>query len=42
VECEASLDRAVVAHQIHWYAAATGRSLRCRPHGDRVAVRRVA
>jgi hypothetical protein len=42
VECEASLDRAVVAHQIHWYAAATGRPLRCRAHGDRVAVRRVA
>jgi hypothetical protein len=42
VECESSLDRAVVAHQIGWYAAATGRPLRCRPDGDRVKVRRVA
>ena len=42
VECDAALDRTVVAHPIHWYAAATGRPLRCRPHGDRVTVRRVA
>jgi hypothetical protein len=42
VECHASLDRTVVAHQIGWYAAATGRPLRCRLHGDRVAVRRTA
>ncbi len=39
VECHPALDHAVIAAQIRWYAASTGRRLRCRPSGDRVAVR---
>jgi hypothetical protein len=38
VECDPSIDRTVVASQISWYAASTGRRLRCRPSGGRLAV----
>jgi hypothetical protein len=39
VECDPGLDHAIVARQIRWYATTTGRRLRCRQVGDRLAVR---
>lgn len=39
VSCRPDVDPAVVAGQLHHYAAATGRPLRCQVQGDRVAVR---
>ncbi len=39
VECRADLDPAVIAEQLRCYAAATGRTLRCKPAPGRVEVR---
>jgi hypothetical protein len=38
VECRPGLDPAVVASQLHRYAAETGRPLRCVARRDRVEV----
>jgi hypothetical protein len=39
VECRPGLDAAVVASQVHRYAAERGQPVRCVARGDRVEVR---